>query len=116
MYPIIMVGQDRTQTSNTQLSRKESDMDKKTINAKYKELAELKMMYKEIEDAMDGIKDELKEYMKANNLDELVGDEHKATWKEVESSRFDSTTFKAQYPDLYEAFKKPSTTRRFDFS
>lgn len=91
-------------------------MDKMTINAKFKELAELKMMYKEIEDEMDSIKDELKDYMKENGLEEVIGDEHKATWKEVVSSKFDSTAFKAEYLDLYEAFKKPSTTRRFDFA
>lgn len=64
-------------------------MDKMEINAKFKELAELKMMEAELKAEIATIEDELKAHMEANNLTELLGDEHKATWKEVASTKFD---------------------------
>ena len=92
-------------------------MDRKEINAKFKELAELKMMADEISAEMESIKDELKEYMTEAELTELIGDEHKATYKEVISNKFDSKAFKAAgHADLYEAFRKPSTTKKFTFA
>lgn len=92
-------------------------MDKKMLNARFKELAELKMMADELEAEMESIKDELKEIMKSENTDTLIGDEHKATWKEVTSNRFDSKAFKAAgHTDLYNEFTKPSTSKRFTFA
>ena len=49
------------------------------------------------------------------------GDDHisgfgwKASWKDVESRRFDSKTFKAQHGDLYAQFQKAQTCKRFLF-
>lgn len=91
-------------------------MDRKEINAKFKELAELKIMADEISAEMEAIKDELKGYMTDNSLTEIIGDEHKVSWKEVTSNRFDSKAFKADHADMYSAYQKPSTTRRFDFN
>lgn len=91
-------------------------MDRKEINAKFKELAELKVMASELADEIESITDELKEYMKNNDLTELIGDEHRVMWTETVSNRFDSKAFKAAgHEDLYKAFTKPSTSRRFDF-
>jgi putative phage-type endonuclease len=39
--------------------------------------------------------------------------ERKISWKSVTSNRFDSTSFKKAYPDLYTQFAKPSESRRF---
>lgn len=35
------------------------------------------------------------------------------TWKSVTSNRFDSKSFRKDHPDLYEQYKKESTSRRF---
>lgn len=42
-----------------------------------------------------------------------VDGEPAVRWTRVESSRFDTKKFRAEYPDLAEAFTVPSTTRRF---
>ena len=39
--------------------------------------------------------------MTEQNVDELVTSEYKIRWKEVESKRFDTTSFKQKYSDLY---------------
>lgn len=92
-------------------------MDRQTINEKFKELAEWKMIEAEAKANRDAIEAELKAYMTEAELTEIIGDEHKATWKEETRNSFDSKAFKAAgYGDLYEAYKKPSTTRRFIFA
>lgn len=92
-------------------------MDRKEINAKFKELAELTRISEELADEIESIKDELKAVMTEQNVDTLIGDEHKATWKEVTSHRFDSKAFKAAgHADLYNAFTKPSTSKKFTFA
>lgn len=91
-------------------------MDRNEINAKFRELAQYKMMIEEATELKEAVEAELKAIMETENIDTLIGDEHKVTWKEVTSNRFDSKAFKANHADLYNAFTKPSTSRRFTFS
>lgn len=92
-------------------------MDRQTINQKFKELAQYKMMEAEAKALKEAVEAELKAMMESEGIDTLIGDEHKATYKEVTSSRFDSTAFKkAGHEDLYKEFTKPSTSMRFTFA
>ena len=43
----------------------------------------------------------------------MTGDGWKASWKNVNSNRFDGKSFKADHGDLYTAYSKPTTTTRF---
>lgn len=82
-----------------------------------KELAEYVRMQDELTAQIDSLKDELKEYMKEENVDELLGEngEH-AVWRKVISNRFDSTAFKkSEWGELYKEFTKPTETRPFKF-
>lgn len=82
-----------------------------------RELAEFTRMQEELAAQIDGLKDELKEYMKAENIDELLGEngEH-AVWRKVISNRFDSTAFKkSEWGELYKEFTKPTETQPFKF-
>jgi predicted phage-related endonuclease len=85
------------------------------INEIMKELAEYTRISEEINAQIEGLKDKLKEYMITNNLDTLTGDEHKATFKAVSSSRLDSKGLRAAYPAIAEQFTKTSTCKRFLF-
>lgn len=92
-------------------------MDRQTINQKFKELAQYRMMEAEAKALKEAIEAELKEMMETEGVDTLIGDEHKATYKEVVSNRFDSTAFKkAGHEDLYKEFSKPSKSMRFTFA
>lgn len=87
------------------------------INATMKELAEYTAMMNELEAQIDAIKDQIKEYMKEEDLEELLGEngEH-VVWKKVISNRFDSTAFKkSEWGELYKEFTRPSETKPFKF-
>lgn len=92
-------------------------MDRNRINEVMKTIAEYARIAEEAQKVVDENKELLKAYMTEAELTELIGDEHKATYKEVTSSRFDSKAFKAAgHEDLYKAFTKPSTSMRFTFA
>lgn len=83
------------------------------INQRVKELKELQRMSDELNAEIEAIKDELKAEMAARNTDEILTSEYKLRYKEVSSSRFDTTSFKNKYIDLYNQFLKVTTNKRF---
>lgn len=92
-------------------------MDIKELNEVMKTIAEYSRIAEEAQKVVDENKEVLKAYMTENELTELIGDEHKATYKEVVSNRFDSKAFKAAgHEDLYKEFTKPSSSMRFNFA
>ncbi len=86
------------------------------INDIMKELAQYKRLQDETVAIIEGLTDQLKEYMTANQLDTLTGDEHKATYKIVTSSRIDTTALKKAMPEVVTAYTKTTETRRFTFA
>lgn len=87
------------------------------INEKMRELKEMTEMLEETKAMVTALEDEIKEYMKANSLDEVVTDDGKATWREVISNKFDSTAFKkSEWGELYKEFTKQTTYKRFTFN
>ena len=54
--------------------------------------------------------------MAEQGTEALQGDGWKATWKNVNSRRFDSKSFKADHADLYSQYSKATTTTRFVLS
>ena len=83
------------------------------LSAKVQELRELRRMADELAGEIEAAQDAIKAYMTAQDVDTLTGTDYKITWKSVTSSRFDSKSFKADHADLYTAYSKPSTSRRF---
>lgn len=86
------------------------------INAKFKAIAQYRRMEEEAKAERELIEAEIKAYMTESGIAELIGDEHKATYKEVISNRFDSTAFKKDHADMYESYKKKSSSMRFTFA
>lgn len=86
-------------------------------NKAFAELASNKMMLKELQELIKEQEDAIKAQLVAEGKTEFIGTEHKASYKEVISNRFDSKAFKAAgHEDLYKAFTKPSASMRFDFA
>ena len=83
---------------------------------KLKEIKELKAMAEELQAEIDSLQDEIKAHMVAAETDTLHVDVFKVTYKEVTSTRFDSTAFKKTYGELYKAFTKQTASRRFSIS
>lgn len=86
------------------------------INAIMAELAQYTRMAEEIAATVYGLKDTIKKYMEENQLETLTGNEHKATYKTVTSSRIDTTALKRNAPDIAEKYTKTTETKRFTFA
>ncbi|MBQ3943578.1 MAG: hypothetical protein II669_04600 [Elusimicrobia bacterium] len=80
------------------------------------ELAKYNRMQEETAAIIDGLKDQIKAYMTANNLETLTGDEHKASYKIVSSTRIDTTALKKELPDIASRYSTTSSTMRFSFT
>lgn len=83
------------------------------LNAKVKELKEFKTMMSELESEITAIEDSIKAVMAEQGAEELFIDEYKLSYKPVTSNRFDTKSFKAKYEELYTAFTKAVTYKRF---
>ena len=82
-----------------------------------KDLAEMTAMQEELKATIDSLQDEVKAYMTAEGVDEVVAENgDKATWREVISNRFDSTAFKKDFADVYREYTRRTTYRRFTFN
>ena len=64
----------------------------------------------------DAIREALKEEMIRLDTEELAAGAYIIRYTNVISNRFDSTTFKRLYADLYKDFTKQSMSRRFTIS
>ena len=54
--------------------------------------------------------------MEAREVEELIAGQYIVRWTSVLSNRFDSTSFKKVLPDLYKAYTKQVSSRRFSIS
>ena len=86
------------------------------VNAIMAELAQYKRLQEDATAMVESLTDTLKRYMVDNQLDTLTGDEHKATYKTVTSSRIDTAALKRNAPDIAEKYTKTTETKRFIFA
>lgn len=64
----------------------------------------------------DAIREAIKEEMVRLDTEELAAGAYIIRYTSVVSNRFDSTTFKRLYADLYKDFTKPVSSRRLSVS
>ncbi len=64
----------------------------------------------------DAIRESIKAEMERQAVEELICGQYIVRYTSVISNRFDSTTFKRLYADLYKDFTKPVSSRRFTVS
>lgn len=91
-------------------------MSQDEITANIKELKELQALIDEATAEAEAIKDTIKQLMTEQNTEELVAGTHIIRWTTTLTSRFDTTAFKKKYEELYTAFTKQTTSRRFTIS
>lgn len=85
-------------------------------NKMFSDLASLRMMKKELEAEIEAKEAEIKELMDRTCVTELIGTEHKATYKEVISKRIDTTLLKKEMPTVAARYTKESPSMRFTFA
>lgn len=83
------------------------------IITKIEELKEMEELIAEAQAEADTIKDAIKAEMNKQSVEELIAGTHIIRWTTVLSNRFDSTSFKKAMPDVYKAYTKQTTSRRF---
>lgn len=86
------------------------------ISQKIEALQEWEKLAEEAKAEADAIRDSIKAEMLARDVEELEAGAYIIRWTSVLSNRFDTTAFKKAYGELYKAFTKQSSSRRFTIS
>ena len=88
-------------------------MSKVELLAKIELLNKYEAMMDEIKAEADTIRNSIKAEMEAREVEELIAGQYIIRYTAVLSNRFDSTAFKKVLPDLYKAYTKQVSSRRF---
>jgi len=91
-------------------------MSKNEIIARIEMLNKYEEMIAQLKAEAEEIRDTIKEEMMALNTEEMIAGQYIIRWTSVISNRFDSTAFKKVMPDVYKAYTKPVSSRRFTVS
>lgn len=83
------------------------------ITSKIEQLKELEELIAEAQAEAEALKDEIKSEMLKRDTEEMEVGKYIVRWTSVLSNRFDSTAFKKVMPELYKAYTKQVTSRRF---
>lgn len=86
------------------------------LTTKVETIKTLQVMIDELTAEMESAKDELKAEMTARGVEEMTVSCFKLRYKEVKSSRFDSTAFKKTHADLYAQYSKETVSKRFSIA
>lgn len=78
-----------------------------------REIKEYQEMQDELKKQIDELKEEAIEWLDENELDEILTDEGKITYREVISKRFNSTAFKKDFGDIYDEYTTKTSNMRF---
>ena len=83
------------------------------IMSKIEALLDWEKIMEEAKAEADALRDEIKQEMVNRNTEELTVGQYIIRWTSVLTQRFDSTAFKKVMPDIYKAYTKQVTSRRF---
>ena len=67
----------------------------------------------EVKTEAESVLDEIKQEMLTQDTEELEAGQYIIRWTSVLTNRFDTTAFKKVLPDVYKAYTKQITSRRF---
>lgn len=88
-------------------------MSKIELLAKIELLNKYEAMIDEMKAEADSIRNTIKAEMDARELEEMEVGQYIIRWTSVLSQRFDSTAFKKVMPEVYKAYIKQVSSRRF---
>ena len=86
------------------------------ITNKIEALQEWEALMEEAKAEAEAIRDEIKQELLKRDTEELEAGQYIVRWTSVLSQRFDTTSFKKVMPDVYKAYTKQVTSRRFSIS
>lgn len=91
-------------------------MSNNVIEKKIAELKELETMSAELKAEIEAIKDELKSVLVEQNVEELIVGTSIIRYTTVLSQRLDSTQLKKKLPEIYTAYLKQVSSKRFSIA
>ena len=91
-------------------------MSKIELLAKIELLNKYEAMVEEMKAQADTIRNEIKAEMDARELEEMIAGQYIVRYTAVLSNRFDTTAFKKVMPEIYKAYTKQITSRRFSIA
>lgn len=91
-------------------------MSKIELLAKIELLNKYEAMMEELKAEADTIRNTIKAEMEAREVEELIAGQYIVRYTAVLSNRFDSTAFKKVMPEVYNAYTKQVSSRRFTIS
>lgn len=92
-------------------------MTNRMIENRVKKIQELEQQKAQIEADIEKLKNELKRDLEEKGETVIRTDKGiTVRWQEVVADRFDSKTFKSDFPEMYSRYTKPSVSRRFTWS
>ena len=91
-------------------------MSKIELLAKIELLNKYEAMMEELKAEADTIRNTIKAEMEAREVEELIAGQYIVRYTALLSNRFDSTAFKKVMPEIYKAYTKQVSSRRFTIS
>ena len=86
------------------------------ITSKIESLKELEALIEEAKAEAEELRDSIKQELLSRDTDELEAGQYIVRFTPVLSQRFDTTAFKKALPDLYKAYIKQVSSRRFSIA
>jgi predicted phage-related endonuclease len=86
------------------------------LETKITKMQEYEALAEEAKAEAEALRDEIKAELTQRNAEEVTTGKYIVRWTSVLSQRFDSTAFKRAMPDVYKAFTKQVSSRRFSIS
>ena len=86
------------------------------ISTRIENLLELEALIEEAKAELEAMRDEIKQELLSRGVDKLEAGQYIVRWTPVLSQRFDSTAFKRVMPEVYKAYTKQVSSRRFTIS
>lgn len=83
------------------------------VVSKIEQMKELEKLIEEAKAEVEALKDEIKSEMMKQGKEELEAGKYIVRWTSVLSNRFDSTGFKKVMPEVYKAYTKQVSSKRF---
>ena len=86
------------------------------ITTKIEALKDLESLIEEAKAEAETLRDEIKTEMLNRDTEELEAGQYIVRWTSVLTQRFDTTAFKKVMPDVYKAYTKQVSSRRFSIA
>ena len=86
------------------------------LTAQIESLRALEELIEEAKSEAETLRDAIKQEMLNRDTEELTAGQYIVRWTSVLSQRFDSTAFKKVMPEIYKAYLKQVSSKRFSIS